>query len=256
MLRRNIATPSRAEPLPEAVHIVVAAITMFVGAIVVGTLGFGLGITTTPVLLLVLDPQTVVVVAVSVGVGVFAIVFAQSRRSVPAKEMVPIGLAGLLGAILGVFVLNSASSSALRIGITLLVLVTATAVSLNLGRSRFLGPPLGFVAGALISASGIGGPLLVVYLLNRGWSAQVMRASLSLYFLIVMGTGGVGYGVSGLFTTERLALILFVGVPVLLGFWLSGTLRRRLSERSLPVIVLAVIMSTSVMVLVRELRRI
>ncbi len=200
------------------------------------------------------------VVAVSVGTGVFAIVFAQSRKSVPAKEMVPIGLAGLLGAILGVFVLNSASSSALRIGITLLVLVTATAVALNLGRAlgrtRFLGPPLGFVAGALLSASGIGGPLLVVYLLNRRWPGQVMRASLSLYFLIVMGTGVVGYGVSGLYTTERLALILIVAVPVLLGFWLSGPLRRRLSERSLRVVVLAVIMTTSVMVLVRELGRI
>ena len=55
--------------MPEAVHILVAAITMFVGSTVVSTLGFGLGITTIPVLLLVLDPQTVVGLVVSVGSG-------------------------------------------------------------------------------------------------------------------------------------------------------------------------------------------
>ena len=71
-----------------------------------------------------------------------------------------------------------------------------------------------------------------------------------------MGTGVVGYAVAGLFTAQRLALILIVAVPVLAGFWLSGPLRRRLSERSFRIGVLAVIITTSASVLVGELFRI
>ncbi len=43
------------------VEVLVAALMLFAGSTVLGTVGFGIGMTTTPVLLLTFDPQTVVV---------------------------------------------------------------------------------------------------------------------------------------------------------------------------------------------------
>jgi uncharacterized membrane protein YfcA len=110
--------------------------------------------------------------------------------------------------------------------------------------------------GALISAFGIGGPLLVLYLLNRKWPARVVRASLAFYFLIIMSAGVVGYGVTGLYTTQRLALILMVLLPVLAGIKVSQLLTGKMKESSFRRGAIAVIILASIMVLAREVLRI
>jgi uncharacterized membrane protein YfcA len=230
---------------------------MFVGAIVASTTGFGMGMTASPFLLLVLEPRTVVVIVNVLGLALFSIVLFQSRRDLPFREMVVIGAAGLAGTPVGVFVLSALSATVLRIGISVLIMLTAVAVVTNagavLGKSRRLGPPVGFLVGAMVSGFGIGGPLLVLYLLDRGWSRQVMRASLSFFFLLNMSTGVVGYGVAGLYTKERVALMLIVAPLVLAGFWLGGILLRRLDERTFRRGVIAVILFTSTTILAREL---
>ena len=96
-------------------------------------------------------------------------------------------------------------------------------------------------------------PLQVLYLLERGWSKQVLRASLSFFFLLNMSTGVVGYGVAGLYTKERVALIAIVAVPVLAGFWLGSVLLGRLDERTFRRGVIAIIIFTSTTILAREL---
>lgn len=243
--------------MPDTLEILVATTAMFVGAIVASTTGFGMGMTASPFLLLVLEPRTVVVIVNVLGLALFSIVLFQSRRDLPFREMVVIGAAGLAGTPVGVFVLSALSATVLRIGISVLIMLTAVAVVTNagavLGKSRRLGPPVGFLVGAMVSGFGIGGPLLVLYLLDRGWSRQVMRASLSFFFLLNMSTGVVGYGVAGLYTKERVALMLIVAPLVLAGFWLGGILLRRLDERTFRRGVIAVILFTSTTILAREL---
>jgi uncharacterized membrane protein YfcA len=245
--------------LPDTLEILVATIAMFVGAIVAGTAGFGMGMTASPFLLLVLDPQTVVVVTNAMGIVVFTVVLYQSRRALPLKEMSVIAAAGLAGTPVGVFVLSTMSPNLLRIGISVLIMLTAIAVVTNagtlLGRSRRLGPVVGFVVGSIIAAFGIGGPLMVLYLLARGWSSQMLRASMSFFFLINMSTGVVGYAVTGLYTKERVIMTLIVAVPVLLGFSLAGLLLKRLNEDTFRRGVIAVIVFTSTIILARELLR-
>ena len=94
---------------------------------------------------------------------------------------------------------------------------------------------------------------MVLFLLSREWTRHVVRASLAFYFLVVELSGVIGYGVAGLFTEERISLILIVTVPMLLGFALGSFLVGRMSERVFQHAVVAVIIVTSVMVLGREI---
>ena len=157
----------------------------------------------------------------------------------------------------GVFVLSSASSSALRLSITGLILLLTLAVALNLSARirppRAVGPPLAFVGAGIVSALAIGGPLVVLYLLARGWTGGQLRASMALFHLVLMTAAAVGYVVAGLFTGERVTLLLISVVPLLLGLRISMMLVRRLNETMFRRGVLAVIAVTSVMVLAREL---
>ena len=97
--------------------------------------------------------------------------------------------------------------------------------------------------------------MLVLFLLTRGWSRHAMRGALSFYFLLVEGMAVVGYGASGMFTPERVSLILAVIVPVLLGFGLATLLVRRMNEQLFQHAVVVVIIATSLVVLGRELTR-
>ena len=234
----------------------VSAVMMFAGSTVLSALGFGIGISTTPVLLMALDAQTVVVTVNTISVLVFVLILFQTRRYLLAREMTPVTIAGLLGVPLGVLILNSASESALRISITALIILLTIAfvfrTRVGIRVPRALGPVVGFVVGLLLISLGIGGPLVVLFLLSREWTRHVVRASLAFYFLAVALAGVIGYGVAGLFTEERISLILIVTVPTLLGFAVGTMLAGRMSERVFQHAVVAVIIVTSAMVLGRE----
>lgn len=238
-------------------EVLVAVSSMFAGATVLSTVGFGLGMTATPFLLLVLEPQTVVVVLNTTSIALFLLIIFQSREHLDIRRTVPISVAGLLAVPVGVFVLSSVSAGTLRISITAAIILITVLVSLNLQRplpqSDFVGAFMGFVVGALMASFGIGGPLIVLWMLAGGWSRQAMRATLAFYFIFIASTSAIGYAVAGLFTAERLILILIVSIPVAAGFGLGTILVRRMDERLFRRAVLVIILVTSLMVLGREI---
>ena len=246
--------------LPSLPDLAVALVIMFVGATVFSTVGFGIGLATIPVLLLVLDPQTVVVTvntAAPLLFLLFLLILWQTREFLDVREMVPISLAGLAGVPIGVMLLSVVGAATLRIGIATLVILTACAVAFNLRspipRTRLTGPAVGFLGEVFINSTGIGGPMLVLHLLARNWPRHAIRAALSFYFLAIGITGLAGYAVAGLYTTERISLVLAVLVPVVLGYAMASRLLRGMDETVFRRAVVVVIITTSVAVLGREL---
>ena len=238
-------------------ELIFAAVTIFVGATVFSTVGFGIGVTTIPVLLLVFDPQTVVVVVNGVSLPMFCLVIYQTRRHVNFREMVPISLAGFWGIPVGVFFLSSANVSLLRISTATLIILLTLLASFNvrwaMPRNRAAGMWIGFAAGVMLTASGVGGALMVLAMLAKDLQRQALRGSLALYFLAVEGVAVAGYGVAGLYTTERIVLTLAVTVPVILGFVLATAIGRRLNERVFRRLVIGTVIVTSLVVVAREI---
>ena len=237
-------------------EMVVAAVTMLVGSTVFSTLGFGIGMTTTPFLLLLFEPQTVVVMVNTVTILLLLLIIRQTRAVLPFREMAGVSVAGLLAVPVGVFFLSSATSTTLRVSITALILALAVLTLFNrrirLPKPGLVGLSLGFVVSLLLTSLGIGGPLMVLFLLTREWTRDAIRGGLALYFLVVEGAAVIGYGVAGLFTAERVVLILIVIAPVLVGFGIAAMVVRRMNERIFRHAVVGFIMVTSVMVLARE----
>ena len=235
----------------------VLAAALFIGSTVLSTVGFGIGLSTTPVLLFVFEPQTVVVVLNTISAALFVLIIVQNRRQLPVREVAPLAIAGLAGVPVGVIILEAASASVLRIGITVLIIVLTLVTTMNvharIPRGVAFGMGFGFVASVLINATGIGGPLIALYCISRGWHRDAVRSGLALYFLVIEGSGVVGYGVAGLLTAERIALVGIAAGPVVLGFVLATFMARRMKEAVFRRAVLSVILVTSSMVLAREL---
>ena len=243
--------------MPELHQIAVAAAGMLLASTVSSTLGFGIGLTAGPVLLLALEPQSSVVLINTAGLLPVSLVLYQTWGRLKLREIAPLAAAGVLGAPVGTYILGAVDPVAMRLVITFLVLalavVVTTGVGASLPRPRWLGPPLALVVSALITSSGVGGPLMALFLLDQERDRDEFRGTLAAYFLVVMAVGSAGYAATGLLTGERLLYVLVAIVPVLAGFRVSALLLRRMSRETFRKAALGLIVAASIVVLLREL---
>ncbi len=243
--------------MPTLFESVVAAVTLFVGATVLSTVGFGIGMTTIPVLLFVLEPQTVIVVVNTVSVALFVLIVHQNRDELPFRRVGPWAAAGLLGVPVGVLILKDSDAGLLKIAITSVTIILTLVVAFDVRARIPSGPLAGLVVAFLVSvtlnALGIGGPIMALYMLTQNWSRNAVRGALSLYFLFVEAAGVIGYGIAGLMTTERIALILIAVAPVTLGFLLATFLVKRMNDVVFRRATVVAIIGMSGLVLAREI---
>ncbi|MCH8827318.1 MAG: sulfite exporter TauE/SafE family protein [Chloroflexi bacterium] len=238
----------------------VVVLATLAGSTVLASLGFGIGMVATPVLLLVLAPQTAVVMLNAVSVPITGLLVWQTRRHLNVRDSLPIILLGLAGALVGAYVLSTSGDRVLRLSIVVLIILLAAATAFNPARLRervpypkVVGGFIGFFVGLMLGSLAIGGPLLVLFVLSRGWDRHSIRAFLSLYLFVIMVSATVGYIPAGLFTQERTMLTLVALPPALLGFWLGSRLAGRMNEGLFRRVAIGVIVASSVSVLVREL---
>ena len=238
-------------------QLLLVAVFVFAGALVFCTVGFGIGVTAIPPLLLLVDPQTAVVLINTVSVFMFSLVIWQTRQHIPLRRTLPIIAAGLVGVPVGILILRDADSALLRIAIAAFIIALTLLAAFNtrwtLPKSMPVGLSVGFVVSVMLNAFGVGGALLALALLSRRLSSRALRGSLSLYFLVIEGAGVVGYGVAGLLTEQRILLIGVSALPVALGFGVALLILRRINETMFRRLVMATIIITSMIALVKEL---
>lgn len=240
----------------EIQEILVIVMAMVLSSTVLSTLGFGLGLTASPVLLLVIAPQSVVVITNAVSIMVVSLILYQTRRHLSMRNLVPIAIAGLAGVPIGVYILTNIDTGLMRITMALLILLIAVIVASNLAPfiwlPRIAGPPIAFLVAGLIASSGIGGPLMALYLLRKDREVDHLRCSLAVFFLVVMGSSLVGYTASGLLTSERILMILVALGPAILGFRASSLFLKRMDHAVFRKTILAFIVVSSLLILVQE----
>ena len=241
----------------DPIEFVVAATVMFAGGVVLSVSSFGIGLVASPIYLLFLDTQSVVVTVNAVGGILLAVILSKSRQHVSIRQMSPAVIGGVVGAPIGVFSLTLVDPGDLRIGIAGMVLILAVVSALDfqltIPKARILAAPVGFATSILVTSMSIGGPFMVIYLLNWLKLRQAVRASMALFYLGLSTSAMLAYWVAGLYTLERLTLIAVVTVPGVLGVLVGSRLTRNLSERLFRRLVIAFISTTSVIVLAREI---
>ena len=166
-------------------------------------------------------------------------------------------LLGVAGAVVGVFALTASAEEAIRLSaisvILVLSVITAASPTSSFRVPSRVGPPLGFGAAVLLGAMAIGGPVMALYALARGWAKNSVRGTLALYFLPVTAALTVGYAAAGLYSPERLVFIGIAQGPVLVGALVGTRLAQVMSDHIFRKSVLALIIASSLAVLVREL---
>ena len=210
-------------------------LVVFVASIVRSAFGCGEALIAVPLLALFLPIQVATPLAVLISVAIAAVILAQDWRKVHLRSTGWLLLPTFAGIPLGIWLLHSAHQLLVKAALGV-VLVLFSGFFLLVKRPPHLEHDshawllgCGFVAGVLGGAYGINGPALVVYGSMRRWSPQHFRATLQGYFLPASALGMLGYGVSGLWTTQvthYFFIALFAAIPaVFIGRWLNHRMR-------------------------------
>lgn len=196
------------------------AVAVLLGAVVQGSIGFGLNLIAAPVLALV-DPTLVPGPAIVIAFVFTLLQVVRERRSIDLSSVRWAFLGRLPGSAVGALAVAVLSPRALSLGIAaavgLAVAVTASGVHVAPTRTILLGA--GALSGLMGTASSIGGPPMAMALHGTGGAS--MRGTLSAFFLLGSALSVAVLSAVGEFGTGDVVASAVLLPPLVVGFLAS-----------------------------------
>ena len=229
-------------------HLAIFLVGAFGAAFVAAVAGFAFGLVAAAIWLHALTPfqATALIVAYALLVQGYAVW--KLRRSIDVRRLLPFILGSAAGVPAGMFVLNWASPTHLRIAVGVL-LISFSIYSLarpQLPEVRRAGSLLDGIVGALNgllgASTGLGGSLAAIWCGMRGWKKDEQRAvfqptAVATFLMTIVWLGAadaLNADIGWLFT---------IGLPALFaGTWLGWKLYGRLDEATFRKVVLYVLL--------------
>ena len=162
---------------------VLAILVVAVGAMIQGSLGFGLGLVSAPALALI-DATFIPGPLLLVGVAVTLTVFLRERGAVDWKGMKWAIFGRVIGTIAGGWAVVAFSKDAVIVLVAVLVLagVLMTSIGWKIKTNRITLSTAGIVSGVMGTLTSVGGPPMA--LVYQRETAQKLRATLAGFFLV------------------------------------------------------------------------
>jgi uncharacterized protein len=199
------------------------AVLVFLGAVVQGTIGFGLAIVAAPFLILI-HPELVPGPVLFFGMASAAFNVWANRVGLAFRELTLALVARVPGTLLAMVVLVVASPSVLSVllGLSVLAAVVLSVRTPYVERTSRVMFTAGFMSGFMGTTTAIGGPPIA--LAYQSATGPEARANLGGYLLIGMVASLFALTLIGRFTAEHLTISLIMLVPVMLGVYLARIL--------------------------------
>lgn len=235
-----------------ALEFLVAIVAVTIGAILQGTVGFGLGLVAAPILVLI-DTALVPGPLLFCALILTFLLTGREFRSVDVRGLTWALIGRLPGVVLGAaaIAIIARERIALLFGVLILIVSAISAAGPRLGVTRRTLMGAGALSGFMATTISVGGPPMA--LLYQHDAGNRIRGTLSGYFVAGAGMSLAALAVVGRFgwTEVRLAGSLIPGV--VLGFVLSRKLAAKIDRGRTRVAVLVVSVLAGLVVLVRAI---
>lgn len=221
--------------------------------------GFGFALVMVPLLSLIWDVKPAVVTSTVLGTIILLPLFLEVRSHVRLGVAGRLLLGSLLGIPLGVVVLDQIDPEVLKLLVGAVVIMASLLLYVAPqvrwpeagGATAVI---VGALSGMLRAATSMGGPPSVLYILGREREMETFRGTLLAFFLPASVIAVVGLAAAGRVTPEVLRTSA-IGLPaVAAGFFVGGWVRSWMPDRVFRTVVLAVLIATSLAVIVSASR--
>ena len=236
---------------------ILAAFIVLLAAFVRSVSGFGFALLATPLLTLVFGVKSAVVIVVILSIFGSMLVLFYMRRHVDVKKAAFITLAAIPGALLGAYLLSRLDQSVVKLAIAILIIIFS--MLLLLGYSyRFRREALacgiaGFTSGILLTSTSLGGPPIVLFLLNQGLVKERFVGTVAASFLFV---GAVGIGTFSSLGMINIALLIKVSIllpGLFLGSYIGAKLLPRIDALLFKKIAISIALVSALIIIVNLL---
>jgi uncharacterized membrane protein YfcA len=240
-------------------------VAVCVSAIVIGILvkaitGMGFPLVAIPVISVFVSVEDAVSVVALPNVIMNGALCWQTRAEAPHTRDLPVlGITGILGAVLGTWLLLHMPEQLLMLGLAVIVFgyvghsARRPEASLAPATARFWSPAVGLAAGVMQGAVGISGPLVAVWIHAYRLAANAFVFSVALLFLLSGGTQLAVLVGNGMVAGARLWVAL-AAIPLVLGsIPIGARLRDSLDSSLFDRAVLAVLLLSGASLVVRAL---
>lgn len=200
-----------------------------------GFAGFGSGMMLSPIFAIIYGPAEAVLMIAVMEIVVSVQLVPKALPDVQWPFLGPLILAAIIGMPLGAWLLATTDPELIArvIAGIVMVFVIVLAVGWRYRGPKQLLPTLGVggVSGALLTATSVGGPPVLLYILSGQDSARTSRANIILYFAIAEIIAPVFLYLQGLFAMEVVIRALAICPAYMVGAWAGSRLFRESSEQ-------------------------
>ena len=234
-------------------------VVWFLAGFVNGVTSFGGNLFAVPLMTLVMDAKTAIILGCFVGTAITLTIAVFYHRELPKLEFLLSCLGSVAGIPLGMLILNVAPARVILLscgGILLLFLVWQAVAGRLHGSFRvplWCIVPMSVVSGILLGSTSMGGPIIAMYAVMRGWNKEVTLSMLNTMAALVMICLMVFQWRSGLYTPKIVHMALWATPCTVAGVLLSIPVIRRLDARVFRVLVLGMMAFSTVMLFVKGL---
>lgn len=223
---------------------------MFLGACLQGITGFGSGLIAVPLLTLIL-PLTVITPTLSIVNFAMATYLAWVlRHHVRVSQWRALLMSGVLGTLIGNYLLAYLRLDWLQMGMALMIFAVALLFWFGIQWRHQSGKKLQTVTGLLAGFSNgaltLGGPPVVLFLTGNGMERLNFRATLTVFFWGLALTNILSFSVQGVYQQAHVPVVLSLLGGAIAGAWLGHRLSDYFSEQLFRKVSLILVMVASV----------
>lgn len=227
----------------------------FLGAVVSGLAGFGMGVVLLGAWAHILTPIQTATLIVGYGLLTQSYGIWKLRRALSWRRLAPFIIGGAVGAPIGVMLLIYIDPTYLRPAVGLLLVLYSI---YGLARPAFKPVQVGFKAevsigvlnGLLGGLTGLVGIIVTIWCQLRGWSKDVQRTVFQPVMVAASAMTAVSLSIAGAVTVETVNLYL-LGLPLLLaGMWSGFKLYGTLDDAAFRKVLLALLLASGLALIV------
>ena len=217
--------------------------------------GFGSALVAVPLLSLYVDAKLAVVISTLLSTTVSAPLLFEVRRQVQLAKVAPLAIGSVVGVPVGILILRDVDAGVLKILVAAVVILASALLFLSPrltlgGRNTLSSLVTGALSGLLRASTSMAGPPVVLYTLSHEKEIEEFRSTVLALFLFTGVLTVPGLIVAGLISRDAL-IATAVAVPgMALGLLVGTRLRSRVEPKLFRTLVLAVLVLTSIGVIV------
>jgi uncharacterized membrane protein YfcA len=217
--------------------------------------GFGSSLLAVPLLSLYLDAKLAVVIATLLSTVISAPLIVEVRRQVRLAKVVPLAIGSVVGVPVGILILKGVDAGVLKMLVAVVVILACALLFLAPrltfgGRNTLSGLITGALSGLLRASTSMAGPPVVLYTLSHEQEIEEFRSTILGLFLVTGLLTIPGFFVADLVSHDAIVATAVALPGMALGLLVGAALRARVQPKLFRTLVLAVLVTTSIGVIV------